>query len=419
MPLPALPAPLLAALHIEPPYPIDDQLLPSWMFHHHFLDLFYWQWLGIIVFFCLSLLVAWVLVRVGRWVADITSWTWDDTFFAKMGNPLFVLLWISLFWAGIDWLRLGPDPANVIVSTLTCTFIGAATWGVIRLMDLAVYFLKAYWTKEIYDPIRKQALVTQITVPQQIFRFLGVIIGVGLILAQFEFAQKLGLGLLAWAGGIGLVLTFAAQRTFGNLFAGLQLALFQPIKLNDSVVVEGEWGWIEQIGLTHVVIRIWDLRRLVLPVSYFLDHPFQNWSKKDEDLLGTVFLYVDYSIPIDELEKEFFVILDESSLWDRNVRVAQITSFSERAIEIRLLMSACGGPALWDLRCLVRRRILAWLQRRGCANLPLQRVDLDYTRTNAALVASDGSPVDALSSTPTGLGGEGGPTGSSMGEGGG
>jgi small-conductance mechanosensitive channel len=157
----------------------------------------------------------------------------------------------------------------------------------------------------------------------------------------------------------------------------MQIAFTQPIKIDDNVVVEGEWGWIEEINLTYVVVKIWDKRRLILPITYFTEQTYQNWTRNSSDILGTVFLYMDYTIPIDEVRKQFVKILESTPLWDKEAQVLQIVDSTERSMNIRLLMSARNAPQAWDLRCYVREKMIVYIQENYPEALPKSRVSLE------------------------------------------
>ncbi|MGB2599197.1 MAG: mechanosensitive ion channel domain-containing protein, partial [Candidatus Omnitrophota bacterium] len=197
-----------------------------------------------------------------------------------------------------------------------------------------------------------------------------------LVLMTFEKVRQLGTSLLASAGIIGVILGFAAQKTLGNFIAGLQIALAQPIRIDDVVIVEDEWGWIEEITLTYVIVRIWDLRRLVVPISYFIEKPFQNWTRISADILGSVFIYADYTVPVKELRSELTRILEESQHWDKKVNGLQVTNTTAQTVEIRALMSSVDSPTAWNLRCEVREKLLEFLQKRFPECLPRTRVEL-------------------------------------------
>lgn len=191
-----------------------------------------------------------------------------------------------------------------------------------------------------------------------------------------EGVRQYGVSLLASAGAAGIVVGLALQPLLKNLFAGIQLALTQPIRIDDAVIVEGEWGNIEEINGTYVVIRIWDKRRLVVPLNYFIEQPFQNWTRSDSTLLGTVMIYVDYRAPVEEMRAEARRIVEASPLWDRDVFVLQVTDFRENVVEIRILASARSAPRAFDLRCEIREKLLTWLQQSGHAAMPRVRAEI-------------------------------------------
>ena len=194
--------------------------------------------------------------------------------------------------------------------------------------------------------------------------------------------------MIASAGVAGIVVGFAAQKSLGTLLAGIQIALTQPVRIDDVVIVEGEWGRIEEITLTYVVVRIWDLRRLVVPITYFIEKPFQNWTRTSADILGSVFLHVDYGVPVDALRKELTRILEASPNWDRKVNVLQVTDAKERTLELRALASSSDASRSWDLRCEVREKLVAFVQANYPGSLPRLRATVDGLVPSGAAVAS-------------------------------
>ncbi len=201
---------------------------------------------------------------------------------------------------------------------------------------------------------------------------------------NFENFRHIGTSLLASAGVAGLIIGFAAQRTIANVLAGFQIALSQPIRIDDVVIVENEWGRIEEITLTYVVVAIWDMRRLVLPISYFIEQPFQNWTRTSADILGTVFLYVDYTIPINEIRKELGRILQQSEYWDGKVWRLHTTEAKEQTVEIRALMSAPDSGAAWELRCEVREKLIEFVQKNYPDGLPKFRTEIQNDWNNGS-----------------------------------
>jgi small-conductance mechanosensitive channel len=176
------------------------------------------------------------------------------------------------------------------------------------------------------------------------------------------------------------VLAFSAQKLLANILAGFEIAFSQPIKIDDVVIVEGEWGRIEEINATNVVVKIWDQRRLVLPITYFVEKPFQNWTKKSADIWGTAEFYVDYSMPISEMRKELTRILKTTDLWDGKVDSLQVTDTNDKTIKVRALMSARNSPDAWDLRCYVREKMIDFLQKKYPDKLPRLRAQIKETK---------------------------------------
>src|SRR5688572_4328270 len=197
------------------------------------------------------------------------------------------------------------------------------------------------------------------------------------MLMVFQPVRQLGTAMIASAGVAGIVIGFAAQKSLGTLLAGFQIAMTQPIRIDDVVIVEGEWGKIEEITLTYVVVRIWDLRRLVVPITYFIEKPFQNWTRTSADILGTVFLQVDYGVPVDAVRQELTRILEASPHWDRKVNVLQVTDAKERTLELRALASSSDASKSWDLRCEMREKLVAFVQKNFPHSLPRLRTTFE------------------------------------------
>ncbi|TDT40200.1 small-conductance mechanosensitive channel [Halospina denitrificans] len=205
---------------------------------------------------------------------------------------------------------------------------------------------------------------------------LVVIVGLGVALMTFEPVQQLGASLLASAGIGGIILGFAARPVLENLLAGMQIALTEPFRIDDVLYVEGEWCWVEEVTATYVVVRVWDLRRIVMPLQWFIENPFENWTRHTADLMGAVALWVDYAMPIDPLREEFARLLEESREWDRKTQTVQVLEAGESAMQVRFLMSAADSSKLWDLRCAVREGLVHFMQREYPACLPRMRAEL-------------------------------------------
>ena len=216
-------------------------------------------------------------------------------------------------------------------------------------------------------------MCTRAHVLSRIAQAIVIVLGVGAVLMTFDQVRALGASLLASAGVLGIVLGLAARPTVGNLIAGLQIALTQPIRLDDVVIVEGEWGWIEEINTTYVLVKIWDDRRLVVPLSKFIEEPFQNWTRTTSDLLGTVFVHADYTVDVDQVRAELTRLVEASPLWDERVAIVQVTEAMHNVVQLRALVSARSSPKLWDLRVYVREGLIQHLKRDQPEALPKHR----------------------------------------------
>src|SRR5438046_3164403 len=228
------------------------------------------------------------------------------------------------------------------------------------------------------DNLPARRIYTQVSVIRKIIVTAVVIIATGSVLMLFDPVRQFGTSILASAGIAGVVLGFAAQKTLGNVLAGIQIALTQPLLIDDIVVVEGEFGQIEEITLTYVTVRTWDLRRLVLPITYFIEKPFQSWSRVSTELLGTVILYLDYQVPLGELRKELKRLVENNPKWDRRVCGLQVTNTTQSTIEVRALVSGTDPGKTFDLRCEVREGLIEFLRRDYPESLPrVRNVDVD------------------------------------------
>lgn len=243
----------------------------------------------------------------------------------------------------------------------------------------------------VADNLRARRVHTQMQFFRRILIVIVLVLDAGALLWSMHNQQlwNYGTGLLASAGLASLVLAVAAKSTAANLIAGMQIALSEPIRIDDVVVIQGEWGRIEEITSTYVVVKIWDERRLVVPLSYFIEQPFENWTRRTGDLLGTAFLYVDYSVPVEPLRKVLQGVLAASSQWDRRVCSLQVTNLTDRAMELRCLMSSGGSAQLFDLRCIVREKMIEFLRENHPHALPTMRFEM---RANPQLPVSPPPP---------------------------
>lgn len=306
--------------------------------------------------------------------SEIGSWN----IIRKILLPMILFLILVIIKINLPLIvPLMQNQIDVIYHILNFGFIITLSWLLIRLIKVGGDYIGSRYIINIPDNLDARRVHTQIRILEKILVVVVLIISLSTLLMTFEQIRQFGTSILASAGIIGIVLGFAAQKSIATLFAGIQIAITQPIRIDDVVIVENEWGWIEEINLTHIVVRIWDLRRLIVPPSFFIEKPFQNWTRTSASILGTVFIYADYRAPIQAIRNELQRILDNSDLWDKKVCNLQITNTSSQTIEIRALMSASTSPIAWDLRCLVREKLIIFLQENYPESLPRHRIELE------------------------------------------
>jgi small-conductance mechanosensitive channel len=341
----------------------------SWL-QEPFGPLMAWQWVGLV----LALLVGSVLGRYAARVAQAlalravrrTPSLVDNVVVEAIHVPLCRLCGLLMAYGATRPLALPAALSASLGTVARAGTIAILAWGAIRALNsVARAVASGAIERETADPLRLaqvRSLRTQVIVANRVVSVLIFLVGSALVALQFQVVRSVGMSLLASAGVAGVVLGFAAQKSLGALLAGIQLSLSQPIRIGDSVVIEGEFGTIEDIGLTYVAVRLWDERRLIVPTPRFLEQPFQNWSRTSAGLLGTIMLRVDFDLPVARLRAELERLIKEEPLWDRRVANVQVTDAGESSLELRVLVSARTPPALWDLRVSVREKLVAWLQ---------------------------------------------------------
>lgn len=273
-------------------------------------------------------------------------------------------------------LNLPPEAMDYLGTLLSVTLIIVAAWLLIRVVKALQDIVLSRYDINASDNLAARKMATQMDIVRKIIVFVIVVFAVAAALMNFENFRQVGAGMLASAGLAGLILGFAAQTTISNLLAGFQIALTQPIRIDDVVIVEGEWGRIEEVTLTYVVVAIWDMRRLVLPISYFIEKPFQNWTRSAAKILGTVFIYTDYTVPIEEVRQYLGEALKESEFWDGEVWRLHVTDSGERTLQLRALMSAANSGDAWELRCEIREKLVGYIQKNYPDALPKLRTEI-------------------------------------------
>lgn len=300
----------------------------------------------------------------------------DDLFVPLVGKSLRVIVPVVGVIFALPILNLPPEYSSILGKGSSILLIVAVAIILFQAVSLGEKAVLTEYDINVADNLQARKIYTQVHV---ISKTLYVIIGlftVASILMLFEEMRRFGTSILASAGVLGIILGFAAQKTISNLFAGFQLAMTQPIRLDDVVIVEGEWGRVEEITLTYVVIHIWDDRRLVVPLSYFIEKPFQNWTRTSADLLGSVFVWTDYSLPLDEARRALKEIIENHPLWDKRFWNLQVTDATEKTMQLRVLATSADSSKSWDLRCDIREKFIAFIQKIHPESLPQLRTQI-------------------------------------------
>ena len=348
--------------------PLLMETLPAVFFERPVLGLEPWQWLGLLVVLGAGWVLAVLLERLSlRFARQLAKWTrieWDDSVVESGRGPLRMPYYAALVALGASFLLL-PRPAQRAIDRLCYSLlIIAVAWFILRFLKVTTVYVHQRVSITTQDTARLRSLGTQLAVLRHVFEVATYMVAAALLLIQFEAVRNVGVSLLASAGIAGLVLGLAAQKSISTLLAGIQLSITQPIRLGDKVVVENEFGTVEEITLTYVVVRVWDERRLVVPITMFLDKPFQNWTRATGSMLGEVLLQVDYSTDIDALRTELKRVLEAEGreLWDGKVQNVVVLNVLEKTLSVRALVSAGDPGKLFDLRCLVRERLIIFLR---------------------------------------------------------
>jgi small-conductance mechanosensitive channel len=294
----------------------------------------------------------------------------DDLFVPLLGKSLRIIVPVIGIIFALPLLGLPPEYAVVLGKGTSILLIVAVAVILFQAVNLGEKAVLARFDIKAADNLRARKIYTQVhVIGKMVYAAIGLFT-VASILMLFQEVRQFGTSILASAGVLGIILGFAAQKTISNLFAGIQIAMAQPIRLDDVVIVEGEWGRVEEITLTYVTIRIWDDRRLIVPLGYFIEKPFQNWTHASAQLLGSIFLWVDYTMPLDELRKALKEIIEPNPLWDKRFWNLQVTDVTEKTMQIRVLATSADSSKGWDLRCDIREKLIAYIQKHHPQSLP-------------------------------------------------
>ncbi len=320
-------------------------------------------------------LLFWVLRRLAMRPGSVV----DASFVHHGRRPLKLIFPLIALMIVAPAAPLPPSVKALLEHIFGLGIIAAVAWMVILITEIFSDVIMARYRVDVRDNLEARRIQTQVQVLRRILIALVVLVTIAIMLLTVPHVQAIGTSLLASAGLAGLVLGVSMKSTLGNWIAGIQIALTQPFRIEDAVIVNGEWGWIEEITTTYVVVRIWDWRRMVVPLSYFIEQPFQNWTRTTAQLLGSVYLYVDYTVPVDAVRQELTRILKTTDKWMGHVNVLQVSDAKEYTVELRALMDAPDSGTSWDLRCYVRENLIKFLQEHYPHSLPTMRAELRGT----------------------------------------
>ncbi|MBZ4318896.1 mechanosensitive ion channel family protein [Streptomyces huiliensis] len=284
--------------------------------------------------------------------------------------PLRLVLGTALLRGGYESAELSEKHETLLTRLLTLVLIGACAWLATRVATAVVEAAYARYAASSRDPARMRRVRTQVTLIRRIVTAAVCVVAVAAMLLTFPGMRTVGTSVLASAGLIGIVAGVAAQSTLGNLFAGLQIAFGDMVRIGDTVVVGGEWGTVEEITLTYLVVTTWDERRITMPVSYFTSRPFENWSRGNPRMTGTVFFHLDHSAPIDLMRERLHEVVKGAREWDGRAWSLVVTDTTPTTILVRALVTAKDADDIWTLRCVVREQLVEWLRRKHPYALP-------------------------------------------------
>ncbi len=329
-----------------------------------------WEWLALLVLIIASAVAAALISKIASFILLKAKGTWLGGLTGELRWPLQIFLTILFVLLTSDWLLTLSGPVVKYLSPLLIfLLIAAATWLGMRLLGFISDHVGKRYEKQLEETDDRdeqdlaRSVMTRLSVARRVLILLALVVGASVMVTQLDLMDSFGGSLVLSAGVITLVLGFAARNVLGNVLAGVQIAVAQPIRIGDSVLFEGTWGWVEEITYTYVGIRNWKKQRLIVPLEYFISHPFENWTKRDSHLVKEVHLRADYTVPVDKIRRRFEEVLKSKEDWDeKNPPTVQVTGISEETVDLRLLASAKDPSTGWDLHCEIRETMLNYLQ---------------------------------------------------------
>jgi len=328
----------------------------------------------------------------------------NHRFIGRFRRPAFWIFGIAAAMSAVPFFEFSSYLAGTIEHILHICFLVCVGWVLTACVYTFEDIMVRRYDMSAADNLNARRIRTQLAVIRRVALIFVFVLTAGLVLYTFNHTRiwQYGAGLIASAGLASFALASAAKTTVGNMLAGIQIALTEPIRLDDVVIVDGQWGRIEEITSAYVVVKIWNLERLIVPLTWFIENPFQNWTRTSSDLIGTFYIYVDYTCPVEPLRKEFERILKETTLWDGKAQVLQVTDLFKTTMQLRCLLSASDSGKLFDLRCLAREKMILFIQQNYPQHLPTLRFaenarehehTQEHSPTGASLEQKTSSPA--------------------------
>ena len=342
-------------------------------------DNFVWKsWIGLPIAIVIALVVTLVILGVLSVVMRVASKRreWPTALASGARHPFRLLVAIIAVWIAVTFTFPDPEWIDRVNHFFRISTIATTTWLAAGLLTFAIGLGMARYRTDIADNKIARRMHTQLAIVRRLGVAVIVILGIASILLTFPGVQTLGASLLASAGLVSIVAGLAAQSTLANVFAGVQLAFSGAIRVDDVVIAEKEWGRIEEITLTYVVVHIWDDRRMVLPSTYFTTTPFENWTRNSSELLGSIELDLDWRVSPAAMRQQLEIVLANTEIWDGRASVLQVTDAVGGYVRVRILVTAVDAPTLFDLRCYVREEMVEWIHEQDPAGMPRTRVQM-------------------------------------------
>jgi small-conductance mechanosensitive channel len=332
-----------------------------------------WNLILLVSSVVIGLLLKFCIIRLMVYYQDRSAYSTFKSIITHLGKPATWFIPLLMLNFLLSWFIMDPKFLPPISKLLQIALTISFAVMLIRLISVFEDYVYHAFDIKKTNNLRERKIRTQLQFLRKIGISLIIILTIAAILLSFESMRRIGAGLVTSLGIGGIIVGIAAQKSLGNLLAGFQIAFTQPIRIDDVLIVESEWGRVEEITLTYVVVCIWDQRRLILPINYFIEKPFQNWTRISADILGTVFIHVDYTLPVEAVRNELTRLLESNALWDKRVNVLQVTDAKEQTMELRALMSAANSSHAFDLRCYVRENLVTFIQKNYPESLPKTR----------------------------------------------